>query len=143
MKRDVEERVIELEEKVEELLRRLRAIEKTLEALGINYELVAIATKLAIAFSTPATLALEASRRVIEAIKIAGKDDISTAIIEALADCKPLTISELTRKVRVLRGKASRRIIRSRVEKLVKAKILTMVNDGRRRKVTLRACLEK
>ncbi|OYT51662.1 MAG: hypothetical protein B6U76_10765 [Desulfurococcales archaeon ex4484_217_2] len=131
MSNSVEERVAELEEKVEYLFRKLRAIEKTIEALGINPEI-------------PATIALEASRRIVETIKtMGGRDDISLAIIEALGDCNPLTISELTRKVRTLRGKASRRIIRERVRKLIEANVLATVVEGRRVKVVLAKCLEK
>ncbi len=144
MSNSVEERVAELEEKVEYLFRKLRAIEKTIEALGINPEIVTIATRLILAFSTPATIALEASRRIVETIKtMGGRDDISLAIIEALGDCNPLTISELTRKVRTLRGKASRRIIRERVRKLIEANVLATVVEGRRVKVVLAKCLEK
>jgi len=144
MSDSVEERVAELEEKVEYLFRKLRAIEKTIEALGISPEIVTIATRLILAFSTPATVALEASRRIVETIKtMGGRDDISLAIIEALGDCSPLTISELTRKVRTLRGKASRRIVRERVRKLIEANILTTIVEGRRVKVVLEKCLEK
>ncbi len=144
MSNSVEERIAELEEKVRFLFRKLRAIEETLETLGVNTEIVTIATKLVLAFSTPATAALEASRRIVETLKdIGGKDDISLAIIEALGDCSPLTVSELTRKVRALRGKASRRIVRERVRKLIEAKVLATVAEGRRIKVILRKCLEE
>jgi hypothetical protein len=57
------------------------------------------------------------------------QDEISWKIIQILDNSIPLNISQLTAKVRAERGTASRRIIRERVNKLVKRGILKIVED--------------
>lgn len=129
MASEPEERIARLEEHVENITKRLGMIEESLRVLGISGEIIMTAARLVTAFSKPVIVALESARRVAELTSIVEGDVISRAIIEALSSCEPLSISEVTRKVRVLRGKASRRIISSRIERLSEKGIIVWIGE--------------
>jgi len=97
------------------------------------------ATKLVTAFSLPAIEALEAARRIVMAARSIN-DSISLSIIEAMSTCEPLTVSEITRRVRVLRGKASRNTVKQKLHVLIDMDIVTTVNTGRRIKYIMTVC---
>ncbi len=136
-----EERLERLEKLVETILYKLEQIESMLRSTG-DPELM-IAAELVSAFSLPATKSLEAASIVMDIMKkIKLPDPISRAIVEVMSTCEPLTISEITRRVRELRGKASRRIIRERLRILEEKQIVIQTGE-KRRLYTLRRCLEK
>lgn len=57
------------------------------------------------------------------------KDQISWLIIKILDSNRPLNISQLTAAVRSERGTASRRIVRERVNALLKRGVLDVIDD--------------
>ena len=64
-------------------------------------------------------------------------DDISKSIIEVLEKKERLNLSQLTEQVRKVRGSASRRIIRERVDKLIQYSILRETDTGYGRQIEL------
>lgn len=138
-----EERLRRVEELLAKVLARLEGIEAMLAALGITDEALTSAFRIATTFSLPAAMAIEAAKKTIEVLRKMGSvDPISKAIIEALAGCEELSASEITRRVRAIRGTASRRIVRERLERLEKRGAVRKVGEGRP-KYVLSRCVEE
>ena len=111
-------------EKLEELTRHLNP--------NINY-LVRVASEMIVLFSIPPALALKAASRMLSIISRYGVlDDISKAIIEVLCVEDGISISELTRRVKEIRGRASRRIISGRLRILASSGIVVLERRGSR-----------
>jgi len=65
------------------------------------------------------------------------KDQLAKDIILSLARKGPRNISELTRDIRQERGKASRRIVASRVKQLMESGVVTETRTGTTRRIQL------
>jgi len=129
-----------LEKMLVDVLARLESIEEMLGGLG-GGEAAEMALRLVVAFSLPATAALEAARRVVATAKaLGGVDPLTMAVIEALSDCEPLTVSEVTRRVRRIKGSASRRTVRERLARLEGRGAVVNVGSAARPRYVLRGC---
>lgn len=133
----------DLSKKLDQILQRLDLLERSLlgkpeyEGLAATLQL----TRLGIGmYGEPLKIAsrLKSADSYLRQRMIA-QDEISRCIIQALAVKGPLNISVITRQTATMRGKASRRIIRSRVEALVKQGIITKKRGA---DPNLRSCRE-
>jgi hypothetical protein len=124
----------ELSRKLDMILQRLDFLEKLILEKPEYADLAASLqlTKVGIGlYGEPLKIAsrLKAAQEYMHQEHIA-QDDISRCIVQALALKGPLNVSAITRQVTTMRGKASRRIVRERVQRLVKQGVLSR-KEGR------------
>jgi len=124
----------ELSRKLDMILQRLDFLEKLILEKPEYADLAASLqlTKVGIGlYGEPLKIAsrLKAAQEYMRQKPIA-QDDISRCIVQALAMKGALNISAITRQVATMRGKASRRIVRDRVQRLVEQGVL-MRKEGR------------
>jgi len=124
----------DLSRKLDQIIRRLDMLEELIlekpeyEGLAASLRL----TKLGIGmYGEPLKIVsrLKNAQEYLRQKPIA-QDDMSRCIVQALAVKGPLNISAITRQVASMRGKASRRIVRERVKKLLERGVLSKT-DGR------------
>ncbi len=122
-----------IEERFEELQERLEKIEKT---IPLAYDLVHLSERLNI----PLNLYHDQVRQMVvlnglmKKVPEIEKDDLCKVIIQSLVKGEA-NISQLTARVRAVRGKASRRIIADRLEHLEKLFIVEHHMGGNNEKV--------
>jgi hypothetical protein len=118
----------ELSKKLDRIIHRLDLLEKLVlekpeyEGLTAALQLTRVGIGM---YGEPLKVAsrLKSAERFLHQ-KMIAQDDISRCVVQALAVKGSLNISAITRQVAAMRGKASRRIVRGRVEKLVRQGIL-------------------
>jgi len=108
-----------VERLLERVLQKLESLEELLSKL-VKDPTYTVALELTTALSLPAYEAIKAAEKVVSALR-GGRstDPIERAILEVLvAQGDDISISELTRRVRALRGTASRRIVSARLKSM-------------------------
>lgn len=142
MSEDLERRLERIEKLLRQVVERLERLERIVESSSdarVAMEVAKLVTALAL---SPAQAAL-AVTRILDTLKNrAARDEVSMAVIEALSSCEPMTITELERRVRALRGRASKHSIRKRLENLMKTGIVAEITSGSRKLYMLRKCEE-
>jgi len=132
--KDPENSIEELSKKLDQILNRLSLLEELItekpeyEGLTAALRLTRVGVGM---YGEPLKIAarLKDAQAFLQQRAIA-QDEISRCVIQALAVKGALNISAITRQVSAMRGKASRRIVRQRVQKLHQQGILVKI-DGK------------
>ena len=132
--KDSENSIEELSKKLDQILNRLSLLEELItekpeyEGLTAALRLTRVGVGM---YGEPLKIAarLKDAQAFLQQRAIA-QDEISRCVIQALAVKGALNISAITRQVSAMRGKASRRIVRQRVQKLHEQGILVKI-DGK------------
>ncbi|MGA2386226.1 MAG: hypothetical protein ABSG33_06815 [Candidatus Bathyarchaeia archaeon] len=129
--KDSENSLEELSKKLDQILNRLSLLEELMTEKP-EYEGLTAALRLTRVgigmYGEPLKIAarLKDAQAFLQQ-KTVAQDEISRCVIQALAVKGALNISAITRQVSAMRGKASRRIVRQRVQKLHQQGILIKV----------------
>ncbi|MEM0474105.1 MAG: ArsR family transcriptional regulator [Zestosphaera sp.] len=128
-----------VEELLEHVVKKLERLEELLTTLS-NDPTYAIAVELTLYFSVPAQKAIKLARELVLLFKgISEVDPITKAVLEVLASSEDgISISELTRRVRKVRGTASRRIVTERIKLLESKGLVQVKRSGNVARVYLR-----
>ena len=118
----VSDRLAEVSQKLDTIMKRLDVLETMVlekpeyAEMASSLRLLRLGVRL---YDEPIKVLsrMKLAERYIKQPRI-GKDEMSRCIVQALALRGPLNISGITREVAAMRGTASRRIIRSRLQSL-------------------------
>ncbi|MGC8678748.1 MAG: ArsR family transcriptional regulator [Fervidicoccaceae archaeon] len=126
------ENLAKLELLLKEVLNRLEKLEELI-LTHIEDPTMRLALELAMSFQIPVLRATQIALRISNVfLKERKKDPISLAILMILAmEKRSMSVSELSRKVKELRGTASRRVISEKVKMLEEKGILRTSKTGR------------
>jgi len=103
--------------RLDRILEKLSSLEEKLSLENIDSGEVKIALEIASVLSIPLIRAFEYAKRAWSILSgIASLDPISQSIIVILSQCRGMKVIEIYRGVKVLRGRASRRIVRDRIK---------------------------
>ncbi len=139
----LEDRIARIEEMMKRINERLERLERLIESSGGSTLAIEMA-KLAISFTLPPTEVARIAMRALEVMRsIPSRDDIMRSVIEVLSSCKPLTLTEIEKRARRLRGTASKHSIRKRLDELVSRGLVVTMEYGSRKLYTLKNCLHQ
>ena len=141
---NIDQRIKELEDKINYVILQINNLQHKVSEnnpeLGQMMNLLQILTSSLQISKAPLTAisrTLTLKDRILEQYPDIKFDEISKAIIEVLEQKERLNLSQLTEEVRKIRGSASRRIIRERVDKLAEEGIIREVDEGYGRQIEL------
>lgn len=142
--KNIEERLSEMEDKINMVIHQLNSIMNTLSSNNPEMKqmlnLLQVVTNTLQISKVPYSLTkrtISLKDRILQKHPDIKLDDISNAIISCLERKERLNLSQLTSEVRKERGKASRRIIRERVNSLIKLGIVEELEEGYGRQLRL------
>jgi len=142
---ELEAKIERLEERLDKIAKKLKMIEDILSENPVGQELILLILRALISQTDVDLYVLRRYRMLLKVYHILKKenirDEISKAILQVLATRGPLNISQLTRYVRLLRGKASRRIIAERLRRLEEKGIVVKETKGRGKKYRIKDIL--
>ena len=125
----------DVNKKLEEVIRRLNSLEAVITETRKYPEVASLMHDLKIGaqlYDEPLKMIqrlLEVKHFLDRSTK--SRDEITREILNALALKGPMNISELTREIANIRGKASRVTVKKHLEALLKEKIVTKIENGR------------
>ncbi len=139
----IEERLEYIEEVLKKVLKKIEDLEDRLKTLGAFSDDLYLASEIASVLSIPVYMALEGTRRLLSILSYGEVDPISRDILKALSLCEKLSVSEITRRVKVFRGRASRRIVRERLRVLEERGYVVNIGSVKRPLYILSKCLSE
>ncbi|MEM0048492.1 MAG: hypothetical protein QXF10_09295 [Ignisphaera sp.] len=132
----VEEKIDRIEKLLTQVLDRLEKLENFFKALGISE--LDIIFDLVSSLTIPIQQAVKSAKTITYIVSRYGiSDSITKTILEILAIENGLSITEITRRVKEIRGRASRRIVASKIRYLESIGVVRTQRRGSATKVYL------